>query len=1023
MQSFLQLVARDLYAKIGNDLSRTALVFPNKRANLFFNDYLAGESDRPIWSPAAMSISDLFQKLSVQKAGDPIRLVCELYKVFIEETQSRETLDDFYFWGELLISDFDDVDKNLVDANKLFGNLQDLRNLTDDYEFLDNEQEEAIRQFFRNFSIERRTELKEKFISLWDKLGTIYRRYRENLEQLGIAYEGMLYRNVIEQLDTDRLKYDKYVFVGFNVLNKVESEFFRQLQKAGKAMFYWDYDIFYTRQIKKHEAGEFINRNLKDFPNELPESCFDSLRKPKKIRYISAPTENAQARFLPEWLKTIADSHSLAIEKENVSDRQAAQENRQTTEDIQAAKTDKQVAKEYRQATEEYRQATGKDRQTTQEGRKATEEDIQTAEEKENAVVLCNESLLLPVLHSIPQEVKNVNITMGFPLAQTPVYSFINAVMELQTNGYRPDTGRFTYETVSAVLKHPYTRQLSAKADGIERELTKTNRFYPLPSELKQDDFLAKLFTPRNGISELCGYLIELIRDISVLYRTENEYNDIFNQLYRESLFQSYLKINRLYSLSESGELSIRPGTLRKLLTKVLTSSNIPFHGEPAIGMQIMGVLETRNLDFRNLIMLSLNEGQLPKSGGESSFIPYNLRKAFGMTTIEHKNAVYAYYFYRLIQRAENITLLYNTSSDGLNRGEESRFMLQLLVEGPHEITREYLEAGQSPQNSQEIKIPKTKETLERLYRIYDAGNPKSAVLSPSALNAYLDCRLKFYYRYVAGLKAPDEVSAEIDSALFGTIFHRSAELVYTDLTANGRQIRKEELERLLHNEVKLQNYVDSAFKEKFFKVGPEEKPEYNGIQLINSKVITSYLKQLLRNDLQYAPFEMVAMEKSVSETITIQTGQKPFTLRLGGTIDRMDAKEDTLRIVDYKTGGSPKTPANIEQLFTPAEARPNYIFQTFLYAAIMCRQQPLKVAPALLYIHRASSESYSPVIEMGEPRQPKIPVNNFAFFEDEFRGRLQALLEEIFNEKEPFTQTEDTKKCSYCDFKAICKR
>ena len=994
MQSFLQLVTRDLYAKIGNDLSRTALVFPNKRANLFFNDYLAGESDRPIWSPAAMSISDLFQKLSVQKAGDPIRLVCELYKVFIEETQSRETLDDFYFWGELLISDFDDVDKNLVDANKLFGNLQDLRNLTDDYEFLDNEQEEAIRQFFRNFSIERRTELKEKFISLWDKLGTIYRRYRENLEQLGIAYEGMLYRNVIEQLDTDQLKYDKYVFVGFNVLNKVESEFFRQLQKAEKAMFYWDYDIFYTRQIKKHEAGEFINRNLKDFPNELPESCFDSLRKPKKIRYISAPTENAQARFLPEWFKTIADSYSPVIEKENTGDRQVAQENRQTTEDIQAA---------------------GKDGQTT-EGRQA-------AEEKENAVVLCNESLLLPVLHSIPQEVKNVNITMGFPLAQTPVYSFINAVMELQTNGYRPDTGRFTYETVSAVLKHPYTRQLSAKADGIERELTKTNRFYPLPSELKQDDFLAKLFTPRNGISELCGYLIELIRDISVLYRKENEYNDIFNQLYRESLFQSYLKINRLYSLSESGELSIRPGTLRKLLTKVLTSSNIPFHGEPAIGMQIMGVLETRNLDFRNLIMLSLNEGQLPKSGGESSFIPYNLRKAFGMTTIEHKNAVYAYYFYRLIQRAENITLLYNTSSDGLNRGEESRFMLQLLVEGPHEITREYLEAGQSPQNSQEIKIPKTKETLERLYRIYDAGNPKSAVLSPSALNAYLDCRLKFYYRYVAGLKAPDEVSAEIDSALFGTIFHRSAELVYTDLTANGRQIRKEELERLLHNEVKLQNYVDSAFKEKFFKVGPEEKPEYNGIQLINSKVITSYLKQLLRNDLQYAPFEMVAMEKSVSETITIQTGQKPFTLRLGGTIDRMDAKEDTLRIVDYKTGGSPKTPANIEQLFTPAEARPNYIFQTFLYAAIMCRQQPLKVAPALLYIHRASSESYSPVIEMGEPRQPKIPVNNFAFFEDEFRGRLQALLEEIFNEKEPFTQTEDTKKCSYCDFKAICKR
>ncbi|WP_336616833.1 PD-(D/E)XK nuclease family protein [Bacteroides acidifaciens] len=955
MQTFLQLVAHDLYSKIGNDLSRTVLVFPNKRANLFFNGYLAGESDQPIWAPAAMSISDLFQKLSVQKTGDPIRLVCELYKVFKEETQSQETLDDFYFWGELLISDFDDVDKNMVDADKLFSNLQGLKNLMDNYDFLDKEQEEAIRQFFQNFSIERRTELKEKFISLWDKLGSIYHRYQENLTELGIAYEGMLYRNVIEQLDTERLKYDKYIFVGFNVLNKVEHQFFKLLQDADKAMFYWDYDIFYTQQIKKHEAGEFLKRNLQDFPNELPDSYFDSFKTPKNIRYISASTENAQARFLPEWIRTTFSNSEC--------------------------------------------------------------------EEKENAVVLCNEALLLPVLHSIPQEVKNVNITMGFPLAQTPVYSFINAAMELQTNGYRSDTGRFTYEAVSAILKHPYTQQLSTHADSLEDELTKTNRFYPLPSELKQDDFLSNLFTPRSGIKDLCDYLVGLIKDISILYRKEGEYNDIFNQLYRESLFQSHLKINRLYSLIESGELNVRTDTLKRLISKVLTASNIPFHGEPAIGMQVMGVLETRNLDFRNLVMLSLNEGQLPKSGGESSFIPYNLRKAFGMTTIEHKNAVYAYYFYRLIQRAENITLLYNTSSDGLNRGEESRFMLQLLVEGPHEITREYLEAGQSPQSNQEIQIEKTPEVLRRIYRAYDSSNPKSVILSPSALNAYLDCRLRFYYRYVAGLKTPDEVSAEIDSALFGTIFHLSAQLVYTELTANGNMIQKEDLERLLRDEVKLQSYVDRAFKKELFKVAPEEKPEYNGVQLINSKVILSYLKQLLRNDLQYTPFEMVAMEKKVSEEMTIQTGQGPFTLRLGGTIDRMDAKEGTLRIVDYKTGGSPKTPANIEQLFTPSETRPNYIFQTFLYAAIMSRKQSLMVAPALLYIHRAASESYSPVIEMGEPRKPKIPVNNFAFFEDEFRERLQALLEEVFDEKEAFTQTKDIKKCSYCDFKAICKR
>lgn len=965
MQTFLQLVAQDLYQKIGNDLSRVAIVFPNKRASLFFNEYLAMQSDRPIWSPAYVSISELFRQLSPWKSGDPIRLVCELYKVFREETRSEETLDDFYFWGELLISDFDDVDKNLVDADRLFSNLQDLKNIMDDYDFLDSEQEEAIRQFFQNFSIERRTQLKEKFISLWDKLGDIYHHYRRNLEELGIAYEGMMYRYVMEELQSDKLKYEHYVFVGFNVLNKVETKFFERLREAGKALFYWDYDVFYTRLPREntppytHEAGEFILRNLKLFPNELPEAVFDTLRKPKNVRFISAPTENAQARYLPEWIRSVM--------KRDLPET--------------------------------------------------------PVKEKENAVVLCNEALLLPVLHSIPPEVKNVNITMGFPLAQTPVYSFVSALIELQTTGYRRDTGRYQYEAVQSVLKHPYTRQLSTSAESLEKQLTKDNRFFPLPSELKQDIFLEQIFTPKTGISALCQYLTEMLREVAVLYRQEQETDDIFNQLYRESLFKSYTLINRLLNLIDNGELNIQIDTLRRLLCRLLATSNIPFHGEPAIGMQVMGVLETRNLDFRNLIMLSLNEGQLPKAGGDSSFIPYNLRKAFGMTTIEHKNAVYAYYFYRLIQRAENVTLLYNTASEGLNRGEMSRFMLQFLVESPHTISREYLEAGQSPQSGREIRVEKTPEIITRMYERYDVNRHPKSLFSPSALNTYLDCRLKFYYRYVAGLKAPDEVSAEIDSALFGTIFHRAAELVYKDLTANGKEIRKDDLEQVLRNDIKLQNYVDTAFKEEFFHVALTEKPEFNGTQLINAKVITSYLRQLLRNDLQYAPFFMEGMEKKVTEIIEIETPQGKLALNIGGTIDRIDSKDDTLRIVDYKTGGSPKTPENIKQLFTPADGRPNYIFQTFLYASIMCRKQSLKVAPSLLYIHRAASETYSPVIEMGEARQPKMPVNNFAFYEDEFRERLQTLLQEIYNPEEAFTQTEDTKKCEFCDFRELCRR
>lgn len=959
MESFLKLVAADLYKHTEGNLAHTAVVFPNKRAGLFFNEYLAQESESPIWSPAYVSISELFRSLSPWEVGDPVKLVCELYKIFRRETQSTETLDDFYFWGEMLISDFDDADKNKVDTDKLFSNLQDLRNIMDDYTFIDDEQEEAIRQFFQNFSIERRTALKERFISLWDVLGNIYKGFRESLASQNIAYEGMMYRHVIEHLDVDKLPYEKYVFVGFNVLNKVEHTLFTQLKDAGKAVFYWDYDEFYmkeNRQAVTHEAGEFIRRNLRDFPSPLSGELFKNFSKPKEVHYIASSTENAQARYLPQWIRN------------NL-----------------------------------------------------------TTPEKETAVVLCNEALLQPVLHSLPAEVKHVNITMGFPLSQTPVYSFLIALLELHTHGFNFKSGRYTFQSVVTLLKHPYTRQLTGQAELLEKELTRNNRFYPLPGELGKDEFLTRLFTPLSGNLNLCIRLSETLQQVAGIYQANTsgtEDTDAFNQLYRESLFKAYTTINRFRTLIEEDELTVQSETFRRLLVKVLSATNIPFHGEPAIGMQVMGVLETRNLDFHHLVLLSVNEGQLPKSGGDSSFIPYNLRKAFGMTTIEHKIAVYAYYFYRLLQRAERITLMYNTSSDGLNRGEWSRFMLQFLIEWPHPITRQFLEAGQSPQGTSPITVEKTPDVMRRMQSLFDVrANPK-AKFSPSALNYYLDCPLKFYYRYVAGLSAPDEVSAEIDSATFGSIFHYAAEHIYKDLTTHGKVINKEALETLLRNEVKLQDYVDTAFKKLFFNVPQNEKPEYNGVQLINSAVIARYLKQLLQNDLRYAPFTFIASEMEVDEPIDIQTPKGVIKSRIGGIIDRMDSKDGTLRIVDYKTGGDADTPPHVESLFIPDKKRSNYVFQTFLYAAIMCRKQPtMKIAPALLYIHRAATETYSLVIQMGEPRKPKEAVEDFSKYEKEYRERLQGLLEEIFNPEKSFTQTEIIEKCTYCDFKALCKR
>ena len=807
----------------------------------------------------------------------------------------------------------------MVDTEAMFRNIKDLNELNDNgYEFLEEGQKEALSQFFKNFSIDKVTELKQRFINIWDVLGEIYTEFRAVLRGQGIAYEGMMYREVTESMDIDKLPYDRYVFVGFNVLNKVEHTLFSKLNKAGKAMFYWDYDNFYLNSKHPHEAGEFIKRNLRDFPSELPPSVFNNLNSPKDITYIESPTENGQARYLPQWIR------------KNL-----------------------------------------------------------TEEEKETAVVLCN---------------------------------------ELHTSGYNPSNGRFLFAEVLSVLKHPYTQLLSEEAEKLEKSLIHDNRFYPLPSELKKDETTEIIFTPCNSNHAICRMISTVLKQVAAVYQKKSATMDTaLDQLYREALFKAYTMVNRFSSLIDDGDLDVNQSTFKCLLSRVIQSANIPFHGEPAIGMQVMGVLETRNLDFRNIVMLSVNEGQLPKSGSDASFIPYNIRKAFGMTTIDHKIAVFAYYFYRLLQRAEKITLLFNTSSDSINRGEMSRFMLQFLIEWGFDIKRERLEAAQSPQGTEKIEIQKTPEIMKRMQSFFDTRvNPK-ALLSPSALNTYIDCSLKFYYKYVALLTAPDEVSAEIDSAKFGSIFHYAAEHIYKDLTAHGKTIDCNSLEKLLQNDVRLQEYVDNGFKELFFNIPLSERPEYNGLQLINSAVILRYIKQLLKNDLRYAPFSFTASEKFVEEDININTPKGIIKSRIGGIIDRMDTKDNTLRIVDYKTGGDTQCPPDVKSLFVQDKKRSNYIFQTFMYASIVCKKlreknSLLKVAPSLLYIHKAASENYSPVIQMGEARK-KEDINDFSIHEEEFRENLNTLLEEIFNPDIIFSQTVIEDKCQYCDYKDLCKK
>ncbi|MDR0974032.1 MAG: PD-(D/E)XK nuclease family protein [Prevotellaceae bacterium] len=889
MNTFLEAVAQDLYHKFGNNLSRTAVVFPNKRAGLFFNEYLARQTECPLWSPVYLSISELMEAGTVLRHGDELLLISLLYRVYRDVTgRHDESLDDFYFWGELMLADFDDLDKNLTDARLLFANLNDLKQ-PENFDFLSSEQQTALQDFLRHFSQEATSLLKQRFVSLWDKLYDIYIAYRQLLTSKGIAYEGMLLRDSIERLKPEELPYERTVFVGFNALNKVEHRLFHTLQQSGKALFYWDYDTFYTRQAdSRHEAGIHIRQNMRLYPNELPPELFDNLCKPKQVSFIAASTENAQARFLTEWVGT------------HLGER-----------------------------------------------------------EKETAVVLCNETLLLPVLHSIPSCVRQTNITMGFPMSHTPAYTM-----------------------VTQWLKDEATQ-------------------------------------PHDDTLSLCRRLVSALAAEAENYRTELCETDTYTPLYREALFKCYTVCNRLATLMEEEDVQLKIPTFAKLLQRVLARTHIPFHGEPAVGMQIMGVLETRNIDFRHLLILSFNEGKLPKKTDAASFIPYSLRKAFGMSTVEQQDSMYAYYFYRLIQRAETVTCVYNTADDGVNRGEASRFLLQLQVEWPYEIHKQVLETQQSPHPVRPIQVKK-KPCMAILKKWLTNGH-----IAPSALNIYMDCRLHFYYRYIARIKEPDEQTLELDSATFGTIFHKAMENIYKALQGDRPVIRKENIEDLIKDKRRLEEYVHQAFCSEYFRIDPEtEKRSYTGTELINRRVITTYAGQVLRADARYAPFTIVGMEERESDPLSIHVANEEWTIHIGGTIDRIDLKDGVLRIVDYKTGGNELRPNDISDLFdTEKPHRPNYIFQTFLYADLLSHRPAYlnySIRPALFYVHKAANTEYEPVIEMGA-RNQKQTVTDYRPYAQEFRAELIRLLEELCDPDEDFTQTAHEEHCAYCAYRALC--
>ena len=999
MKAFLKIVAKDMLEKYGTDMSDIAVVFPNKRASLFLNSYLAQLARKPIWTPTYITISDLFRRHTDLKVADPIKSICDLHKTFVKCTGIDETLDHFYGWGQLLLSDFDDVDKNMVDAKQIFANLSDIHEL-DDVSYLTDYQKQMIKKFFSNFSDDHNSELKKRFLQLWCHFYDIYVEFNKRLAQQGLAYEGALYRNVANN-ENIAFRHKKYLFVGFNMMQKVELNLCDRLMKQGKAAFYWDYDQYYMDG--NNEAGHYIRQFLPYYPNELADypqqEIYNNMTKNKDITYISAPTENIQARYVNTWLK--------------------------------------------------------------ENGRYKMGRNV--------AIVLSDESLLQSVIHSLPPEVGSVNITIGYPLQQTPFYSLIQQLIQLQGIGHPKFSDTYRLHYVLIALRHPYTRYISEKYTDLQNKLNEQKRFYPSREFLSMDgdEGLSLLFRDLEGTNAPKGTDKERETDKEKDTASQDEYNkklitsllDVLrtigihakkleDPLFHESLYRTYTLLNRLQDLIMAGDLQVDIITLERLIQQLIQTTSIPFHGEPAEGIQVMGVLETRNLDFDHILVLSCNEGKLPKGVNDSSFIPFTLRNAYGLTTVENKVAIFAYYFHSMLQRAHDITLTYNNATEDGQSGEMSRFMLQMMVESQHSIKRRTLTAGQKPLRPAYNEEQKTDEVMAVLDDV--------KMITPTFLNTYQRCQKQFYYKYVKGLLEPDEIDEdEVDNKIFGNIFHRAAELFYYTFASKediavddrGKQrlihpivISAGDLDNALKDSSLVYRLVDQAFREELFKVSSSDyHPKYNGLQLINKEVIASYLRQLITIDRRQAPFTIIGMEIVVSTTLGVATARGEKLFRIGGFIDRLDAVAangnpsaggnlaERIRVIDYKTGRAQAThPKDIDEVFgtTPQamNKHSDYYLQAILYSLIIKNdrrfnpaQEP--VSPGLLFIQNAGSEDYDPTLKLG-----KELLSDVAPLEAEFTEHLRSLLADIYNPAVPLKPTEDKKRCIYCPYAALCK-
>ena len=938
--TFLNSVAQYILNKHRGKLADIVIVVPNIRAGLYLRRSFAQAIDKATWAPQILSVQDFFHKQSGLQTEEQIPLVFELYKSFQRiAPQLFESFDVFYPWGEVMLSDFNDVDSNLAEPKQLFTNITDLKQLEMLFSDLEKNILDVIRRFWSNLEGEETNDAKARFLSVWKQILPVYQDFKAELTKKGLGYEGMIFRQVAENLNNELFPEPKkkHYFVGFNVLSQSEQFVFRYYKNQHQSGFFWQYDEALLKH-PQHEAFQFIRKYLQDFP--LPQDFdYPAKSRKKSIKIYAVPSKIAQVKLAAAIL----------------------------TNDF--ATTDPKFER--------------------------------------SALILPDESLLQPVLYSMPQSIEHLNVSMGFPIAYAPQASLVKMLALLQENQSK---GRFYHKDVLRLLNHPLLRAIDSETCSELKQMLVKNNWLRIPQDQLQKghNILKMIFRSIDDLLDLGQYFTGTLKGI---YEEISQLPDM--EFDCEIIYQLYRRINRFNEFLLRDKIQFQSlKTYLHLQNSMLNSVSVAFSGEPLRGLQVLGMLETRLLDFDQMIILSMNEGHFPGQSFKKSFIPYNLRKAFQLPTIELQDAIHAYYFYRMIMYPEKLHLLYNVADEGFMKGERSRYIQQLMVESEFEIENIPVHVTVETKDKQVREVKKDAHSMSVLKK-YVNGQGKS--FSPSQLNTYIHCSMAFYFKYILGVREEDELVDQIGAMESGNVLHNSMKALYDPYL--NKSITSSDFDVLISDKKQIDKVINEAWKAQMKKAG---ELEVTGLNALGMESVKIFVDRVLKLDQKYAPVRHLGGELTLEKMFSLSIGQEQMQISLKGSIDHLDFANQVIRVMDYKTGGVKKL-AFTELSDTFARERKSvldYAFQVLFYAWLFMGHKDFEVyneTPIMpLVLFTRSNE----VVQLSLNNEIQ---TDFREIIDAWTKEMSSLIAEILNSEKPFRMTSEKTHCDYCPFKSLC--